>query len=143
MREINRRTAHQDRQAYRCFLAASLFCASLAVMAGTATAVDPLQDFPALSGLRSQHAAQSPGTSPEAATKQDIVRPAPSISGRLQLRDQTLLPFVGAGFGAGYASDRDRALGSDLSSPSSGLFGNGLTKGLMPNEFQMGVRIPF
>ncbi len=120
-------------------------CAALMIVAveGPLEAAEPPEDHPLWSELRSQGAAQAADLAPPIQTKQDLVRQAPAISGKFQVRDQTLLPFVGAGFGAGFASERDRALGSDPSVQTNGLFGNGLTKGLMPNEFQMGIRIPF
>jgi len=120
-------------------------CLALVLVAAisAAWADEPVQEYPALSGLRSQDGPQLSDGASAAEAKQDLIRQAPSISGRFQVHDQTFLPFVGAGFSAGYASERDRALGTDLSSQSSGLFGNGLSKGFMPNEFQMGIKIPF
>ncbi|MFO0732327.1 MAG: hypothetical protein U0361_15345 [Nitrospiraceae bacterium] len=120
-------------------------CLFLAVVAGNglASAEEATSEYPALSGLRSPIGAEGTDSPPAVEARQDLVRQAPSISGKFQVRDQTFLPFVGAGFSAGYASERDRALGTDLSSQSSGLLGNGLSKGFMPNEFQMGIKIPF
>ncbi|HET9961812.1 MAG TPA: hypothetical protein VFQ34_05725 [Nitrospiraceae bacterium] len=130
---------------FRCHIigAAYFIFLTATVMGGTAVGGELLQEYPALAGLRTQTAVESSGGVPSVETKQEVIRQAPSISGKFQLRDQTLLPFVGAGFGAGYASERDRALGADLSSQSSGLLGNGPTRGFMPNEFQMGIKIPF
>jgi len=61
----------------------------------------------------------------------------------LQVREQTLIPYVGAGFGGGYMTERDRALGPGPGLPQQNLSGDSLGKGMMPNEFQMGIRIPF
>jgi hypothetical protein len=67
------------------------------------------------------------------------------LSGRLQVSEQTLIPYVGAGFGGGFVTERDRALGPSSAFPQQNLLGDslGLGKGMMPNEFQMGIRIPF
>ena len=72
----------------------------------------------------------------------NVFRQAPALTGRFELNDQTFFPFIGAGFGGGYTNDRDRALGSN------GLFHNpaqsgDLGKNMMPNEFNLGLRIPF
>jgi multidrug efflux pump subunit AcrA (membrane-fusion protein) len=74
---------------------------------------------------------------------QEIVRQTPTLSGRLEINKQTLLPYIGAGFGGGFVTERDRALGPSSVSPQQNLLGESLGKGAMPNEFQMGVRIPF
>jgi hypothetical protein len=65
------------------------------------------------------------------------------LSGRLQLSQQTLIPYVGAGFGGGFVTERDRALGPSPAFPQQNLLVESLGKGMMPNEFQMGIRIPF
>lgn len=57
-----------------------------------------------------------------------------------------MLPFIGDGFGGGYSSERDRALNPSVSGLSdSGLRTqwNQLGQGFSPNEFHMGIRIPF
>jgi hypothetical protein len=74
---------------------------------------------------------------------QDIIRQTPTLSGRLQLSQQTLLPYIGAGFGGGFVTERDRAMGPSSVIPQQNLLGESLGKGVMPNEFQMGIRIPF
>lgn len=75
-----------------------------------------------------------------------LFRDVPSISGQYLMGRTTLLPFIGAGFGGGYNSDRERALNPGI----SGLSDSGLRshwsqfgQGFAPNEFHMGVRIPF
>ena len=73
----------------------------------------------------------------------DIVRQTPTLSGRLQVSEQTLIPYVGAGFGGGFVTERDRALGPSSVFPQQNLLGESLGNGMMPNEFQMGIRIPF
>lgn len=75
-----------------------------------------------------------------------LFRDVPSLSGRYSIGGTTLLPFIGAGFGGGYSSERDRALNPSVSGLSdSGLKTqwNQLGQGFAPNEFHMGIRIPF
>jgi hypothetical protein len=72
-----------------------------------------------------------------------IFRDLPSLSGRYIVGQTTILPYVGAGFGNGYTSELNRSMDRGSSLPSDpglrNLFGPSLT----PNEFQMGIRIPF
>lgn len=53
------------------------------------------------------------------------------------------MPYLGAGFGGGYTSELNRSLtGPSPAQADAGLrsqFGQGFS----PNEFQMGLRIPF
>ena len=72
-----------------------------------------------------------------------LFRQSPVLSGRLRVSEQTLIPYIGAGFGGGYVTERDRALGPQPSLPQQNLFGESMGKSMMPNEFQMGIRIPF
>jgi len=73
----------------------------------------------------------------------DLFRQAPTLNGRLQINEQTVIPYIGAGFGGGYVSERDRAMGPSPVLPPQHLLGESLGKGMVPNEFQMGIRIPF
>lgn len=72
-----------------------------------------------------------------------IFREIPSISGRLSVGGRTIMPYLGAGFGGGYTSELNRSLtGAPPAQPDAGQrsqFGQGFS----PNEFQMGLRIPF
>jgi hypothetical protein len=72
-----------------------------------------------------------------------IFRDIPSISGRYSVGGKAIMPYVGAGFGGGYASDFDQSLVAPVpmqTNPGSrSQFGQVST----PNEFQMGLRIPF
>ncbi|MCC2640187.1 MAG: exported protein of unknown function [Nitrospira sp.] len=73
----------------------------------------------------------------------EVFRQTPTLSGRVQLSEQTLIPYVGAGFNGGYVTERERALGPSSAFPQQNILGESLGKGLMPNEFHMGIRIPF
>jgi len=76
-------------------------------------------------------------------TTSNVFRDIPSISGDYSGGGTRLMPYIGAGFGSGYASDFDRSLSgrpsTQTDSGSRSHFGQGLT----PSEFQIGIRIPF
>ena len=70
-------------------------------------------------------------------------RDVPSLSGRYFTGNMTFLPYIGAGFGAGYNSELDRTFAPNLQ-PQQNLNLGGLpVQSMTPNEFQMGIRIPF
>lgn len=89
--------------------------------------------------------ASSEGTQALAASDQrsDLFRQAPTVSGQVRVNEQTLIPYIGAGFGGGFVTERDRALNLQPVLPQQSLFGDSMGKSMIPNEFQMGVRIPF
>ncbi|WP_455388953.1 hypothetical protein [Petrachloros mirabilis] len=72
-----------------------------------------------------------------------IFRDIPSISGRYSVGGIAIMPYLGAGFGGGYAMEFDQflvALVPMQTDPGSrSRFGQVST----PNEFQMGFRMPF
>ena len=85
---------------------------------------------------------QAPPVPAESWTPSNVFRDIPSISGDYLGGGPRLRPYIGAGFGSGYAADLDRSLGAFSSLTNSGsrsYFGQGLT----PSEFQIGIRIPF
>jgi hypothetical protein len=87
-------------------------------------------------------AAQAPPVPTGYWTPSHVFRDIPSISGDYLGGGTRLRPYIGAGFGNGYAADLDRSLSglsSLMNSGSRSYFGQGLT----PSEFQMGIRIPF
>ena len=72
-----------------------------------------------------------------------VFRDVPALSGRYSAGNMTFLPYIGAGFGAGYNSELDRTFAPNLQ-PQHSLNAGGLQgQGMVPNEFQMGIRIPF
>jgi hypothetical protein len=95
------------------------------------------------SALKNNVVGQSPFVPPESSTQSNVFRDIPSLSGNSLGGGSKLTPYIGAGFGSGYASDLDRSLSGGAStqadSGSRSHFGQGLT----PSEFQMGIRIPF
>ncbi|MBX3332404.1 MAG: hypothetical protein KF722_18550, partial [Nitrospira sp.] len=73
-----------------------------------------------------------------------VLRTLPSVSKPISMGGTTLVPYIGAGFGGGYATELDRSLDS-ASSFSSSLFNPGLKnfgQSLVPNEVQLGIRFP-
>jgi hypothetical protein len=72
-----------------------------------------------------------------------VFRDVPAVSGRYSAGSMTFLPYIGAGFGAGYNSELDRTFAPNLQ-PQQNLNAGGLQgQSMVPNEFQMGIRIPF
>lgn len=100
-------------------------------------------DSPTWTVLRGQSTPAAPTYTPALDPNRNIMRQAPALSGRFQLKDQTFIPFIGAGFGGGYTTDRDRALGSNWPQQNQTLSGDTFGKNMMPNEVNMGFRIPF
>jgi hypothetical protein len=110
-------------------------------IAGTpAFGADATVDTPTWFSLRQQTGDPVLDLSSTQSENQALLRQAPALTGRFQLQDRTYIPFIGAGFGGGYTSERDRALGSGGLFPSQS---GGLGKNMMPNEFNVGLRIPF
>ena len=78
-----------------------------------------------------------------------VLRTLPTVSKPISVGGTTLVPYIGAGFGGGYATELDRALNAapSASSSSSGSSNVGsrslLGQNLIPNEVQLGIRFPF
>jgi hypothetical protein len=95
------------------------------------------------STLKNDAPIQPPTAMPSASAPSVDSRDVPSISGLYSIGGRTLLPYIGAGFSGGYTAELNRSLGgtpptqSDLGLRSQ--FGHSVS----PNEFQMGIRIPF
>ena len=125
--------------AYVCLAVACVVTAGV----GQAFADSPTSPGSSLAELRSPsqgEVASVPATNEQ---RSDLFRQSPVLSGRLRVNEQTLIPYIGAGFGGGYVTERDRALNPQPTLPQQNLFGDSMGKGMMPNEFQMGIRIPF
>lgn len=86
---------------------------------------------------------QFPIVAPSASASPPDVRDVPSISGRYLLGGKTLLPYLGAGFSGGYGSEFNRSLGGEPPASSDLGLRSQFGQGVSPNEFQLGVRIPF
>lgn len=86
---------------------------------------------------------QSPLAVPSAPASSADVRDIPSISGRYAIGGRTLLPYIGAGFSGGYGSEFNRSLAGVLPTQSDFGLRSQFGQSVSPNEFQLGVRIPF
>ena len=76
------------------------------------------------------------------------LRTIPTVSKQVLVGGMTLVPYIGAGFGGGYATEQDRSLhtapaGSALSNSVNAGLRNLLGQQLIPNEVQLGIRFPF
>jgi hypothetical protein len=75
-----------------------------------------------------------------------VLRTLPTVSKPISVGGTMLVPYIGAGFGGGYATELDRSLNT-AQSASSGSFNAGpknlFGQQLIPNEVQLGVRFPF
>jgi hypothetical protein len=74
-----------------------------------------------------------------------VLRTLPTVSKPISVGGTTLLPYIGAGFSGGYATELDRSLNAQsaslgpLNAGPKNLFG----PQLIPNEVQLGIRFPF
>ncbi len=106
----------------------------------TAEAIAKMKSSPKTERIEKQplsEALSSGGGSPH-------LQNVPTLSKRYSVGGTTLVPYVGAGFGSGYVSELDRSLNTAPSSAPSdsglrSLFG----QSLIPNEVQLGIRLPF
>ncbi|MDP3091648.1 MAG: hypothetical protein Q8N04_13285 [Nitrospira sp.] len=132
---------------------ASLWFALLAVPVG-GHAADDLQvaDSPALQSLNQQFSRggvasevpfYAPDSLPLSSPASSIFRDIPSISGRYPVGGRTIMPYLGAGFGGGYTSELNRSLTGPAPVQSDVGLRSQLGQGLSPNEFHLGLRIPF
>lgn len=78
-----------------------------------------------------------------------VLRTLPTLSKPISVGGRTLVPYLGAGFGGGYATEFDRALNPAASASSSSSDSSHagskslLGHNLIPNEVQLGIRFPF
>jgi len=72
-----------------------------------------------------------------------LFRDVPSLSEHNSVREIRILPYIGAGFGAGYTSELDRTLAPNVPPQHNLNLGGQLGQSMVPNEFQLGIRIPF
>ncbi len=109
-------------------------------------------DSPALQSLNQQSSKggvapevpfDAPVLLPLSSPSSSIFRDIPSISGRYSVGGRTIMPYLGAGFGGGYTSELNRSLTGPPPVQSDVGLRSPLGQGLSPNEFQMGLRIPF
>lgn len=131
----------------------SLWFTLLAVPVGTHAAEDSqVADSPALQSLNEQFSRggigsevpfDAPASLPLSSPSSSMFRDIPSISGRYSVGGRTIMPYLGAGFGGGYTSELNRSLTGPPPVQSDVGLRSPLGQGLSPNEFQLGLRIPF
>ncbi|MGH7183606.1 MAG: hypothetical protein ACREJN_16740 [Nitrospiraceae bacterium] len=90
-----------------------------------------------------QNARANIATKPVTPSVGSLFRDVPSLSERSSVGYTRFLPYIGAGFGAGYNSELDRTLAPNLPPQQNLNLGGQLGQNMVPNEFQMGIRIPF
>jgi hypothetical protein len=105
----------------------------------TAAAIGKVDD----SFLKNDVVGQAPSIPPGLSIPSNVFRDIPSISGDYSGGGTKLMPYIGAGFGSGYASDFDRSLSGRPSTQTDSGSRNHFGQGLTPSEFQFGIRIPF
>jgi hypothetical protein len=135
------------------FCIASLLFMLLAVPVGAHATEDlPVADSPALQSLNEQFSRggvesevplYAPASLPSYSSSSSIFRDIPSISGRYSVGGRTVMPYIGAGFGGGYTSELNRSLTGPPPVQSDIGLRSQFGQGFSPNEFQMGLRIPF
>lgn len=112
------------------------------IMADSA-AVEETNSQLSSSGLKNDVPIQPPIAALSEAASSSNVRDIPSISGRYSIGGRTLLPYVGAGFYGGYSSELTRSMTGVPSMQSDFGLRNQFGQSVSPNEFQVGIRIPF
>lgn len=90
---------------------------------------------------------QAPSVSPVGESGMAL-RSTPALSTQISLSGLTLVPYVAAGFGGGYVTERDRVLhtvpsASSLSSQTTAGLRSLLGPHFIPNEVHLGIRVPF
>ena len=93
--------------------------------------------------LKSDVSVQPPIAVPSDSVSSSYFRDIPSISGRYSIGGRALLPYLGAGFSGGYISELNRSLGATPLTQSDFGIRNQFGPSVSPNEFQLGLRIPF
>ncbi len=136
----------------RAWAVVALFVALAVPIQGIAASDHAMADSAVLGEPNSELASSTPKTTdpsqpplavPSASASSADVREIPSISGRYAIGGRTLLPYIGAGFAGGYNSEFNRSLSG--APPAQSDFGlrSQFGQSVSPNEFQLGVRIPF
>lgn len=132
---------------------ASLLFTLLAVSVGAHAAEDlQVADSPELQSLNQQFSRggvasevpfYAPDSLPLSSPSSSIFRDIPSISGHYSVGGRTIMPYLWAGFGGGYTSELNRSLTGPPPVQSDIGLRSQFGQGLSPNEFQLGLRIPF
>jgi hypothetical protein len=128
----------------------AVLVAALAVPIHGIAASEPVMADPAVLGeLNSQLGSKTTApsqlplaVSSSAASPTDV-RNIPSISGQYSIGGKTVLPYIGAGFSGGYGSELNRSLGGAPPIQNDVGLRSHFGQNVSPNEFRLGVHIPF
>lgn len=140
-----------DMQHFRASVMVVLVAALAASIQGIAAPDCVMADSAALGDLSSQpssitvkkDAVSPPDVVPSTAASSADVGDVPSITGLYSIGGRTLVPYLGAGFSGGYSSDFSRSLNRPPPTQNDLGLRSQFGQTLSPNEFQLGVRIPF
>ena len=87
------------------------------------------------------------GTTLSSGISNNVFSEPPTLAGRYIWNGSTVIPYIGLGFGGGETTDMTRTITRQSALQNSiqqdRLMSDVLGKTLVPNEFQLGVRIPF
>jgi hypothetical protein len=88
-----------------------------------------------------------PSTALSSGPTNNVFSQPPTLAGRYTMNGSTVIPYIGLGFGGGETTDVNRTAARQSMLQSSvqqdRLLNDVLGKSLVPNEFQVGIRIPF
>ena len=88
-----------------------------------------------------------PSTALSSGATNNVFSQPPTLAGRYTMNGSTVIPYIGLGFGGGETTDVNRTAARQSMLQSSvqqdRLLNDVLGKSLVPNEFQVGIRIPF
>jgi hypothetical protein len=87
------------------------------------------------------------GTTLSSGVTNNVFSHPPTLAGRYTVNGSTVIPYIGLGFGRGETTDINRTAARESilqnSVQQDRLLNDVLGKSLVPNEFQLGIRIPF
>lgn len=88
-----------------------------------------------------------PSSALSSGTTNSVFSQPPTLAGRYTVHGSTVIPYIGLGFHGGETTDMNRTIARQNIVQSAvqqdRLFNDMLGKSLVPNEFQVGIRIPF
>lgn len=128
------------------FLAAALLSCALALVYTSAIAVEETFGIqtpkPRGGSLEYSFPLTPPSLIPD--PMQNLFRDPPTVLGNTVEKDTRIFPYLGIGFGNGVTGDVNQQILQQryLQGLSSSSF-SGLHNGLIPNEVQLGIRLPF
>lgn len=130
----------------------SLLALALLALPGLARGEEPLPVTPILPALTAPVPATKsssvlPSTTLSSGATNSVFSQPPTLAGRYTVNGSTVIPYIGLGFGGGETTDVNRTAARQSilqnSVQQDRLLNDVLGKSLVPNEFQVGIRIPF